>query len=581
MVSNFLSHCRLEPGGIDNNLKFINEDQQYITSWKIADSAWTDNKPFSDVSFYDSDGKLVAVSSWVIGGSFDYSGLGNDYAFGMGGIGSKATAQKDIYWRSFGPTALPYCIVEVKDVLNFDEYTTDKLGAVHLLKLIRNVTLPPKSVLNFGAEDGAGGYAIAPARQAPMFISVAQESNRYTWGPWWKYSSKKGKAEVVFEETLSPETFGSSSLLNSIGYDYAFVSDANVAGNESGYVEVAEVPAYNLAQRFAVSGPYVTNIDINIGIDGVKTTYKFNTWTPQFGKLAKYNADRISRINKSSIRFLQQQRERFFKPPFPQKTAMDIMKTRFIPTFHGAPNRVMCRIATGQGGSKQTIVAPAHNQNAMMISSANNVEDYGCTQEQIFSPATLKKPKENDPQTLNPYFGFKQTDFSLVNNNSKTDDAQENKNSITEVKTIALRGPLLVSGWGYDTTGNPVPAKEDDETEFHENAGTDRTLWKTGPVDLQWDNNREMWVAGGLGLIEGVLKTAITAPSDPFGGGTSFTILQKNKSDSNFKDGEEIIVINRDPYLSVSLAQANTGKVLVVAAKINKEWRPLWVSCPE
>jgi hypothetical protein len=61
---------------------------------------------------------------------------------------------------------------------------------------------------------------------------------------------------------------------------------------------------------------------MSISVDataGIKTTYKFNTWSPTFGKLAKYNIDRISRINKASWAFAQKQRGKVEKPPFPKK----------------------------------------------------------------------------------------------------------------------------------------------------------------------------------------------------------------------------------------------------------------------
>lgn len=574
-----------EPGGIDNNIKFVNEDQQYITSWKVADTAWVDNKPFNDVSFYDSDGRLKAVSSWVIGNQFDYSGLGNEYAFGMGGIASVVdVGNKDIYWQTLGSVALPYCIVEVKDVFNFDQYTTDKLGAAHLLKLLRNIDIDPSLLIGFGSDDGASGYAIAPAKQAPMFISVPQESNRYTWGPWWKYSSKKGKAEVESDTSLTPETFGSSAVLNSVAYDYAFVSEANVSGNESGYVEVAEIPEYNLAERFAVSGPYVSNIDINYSIDGVKTTYKFNTWTPQFGKLAKYNADRISRINKSTINFLQDQRNRFIKPPFPQKTIIDILKNNFTPTFIGAPNRIMSRIAQGQDGNKAVTVSPAHNQQSMIVTSSQNSDNYGCTNEQIFTPARIER-QDNDPTTLNPYWSFSDTDFVFVDGegDNTNDDFNENKDKFTSVKTIALRGPLLVSGWGYDTSGNTVPAKDGSTTEFHEKTGTDRALWKTGPVDLRWDADRGVWHSG-FELVEGILTSDITrgTPSAP----STFTISVTGGNMIKHSSSETIT--NCDPSLSIDLSETN-GQIFVVAIRMAKNlvlptrsrtWRPIWVGCP-
>ena len=581
----FLVPLPFEPGGIDNNIKFITEDQQYITSWDVKDSAWTDSKPFSDISFYDGQGRLKPVCSWVIDNKFDYSDLGNQYSIGLGGIGSICEIEgNNIYWIGFGSVATPYCIASVKGVLNFDQYTTDKLGAVHLLKLIKNITIDPASVIGYGSDDGAGGYGIAPARQAPMFISVPQESNRYTWGPWWKYSSKKGKAEVNVESSLTPETFGSSSLLNSIGYDYAFVSDANVSGNETGYVEVAEVPNYNLGQKFAVSGPYVTNIDISIDISGVKTTYKFNTWTPQFGKLAKYNADRIANINKNTIRFLQEQRAKFFKPPIPPKSKMDILKSTFVPTLAGAPNRIAASYLGLKNGKRPVAVAPVHNQQAGIIAAAPNIDNYGCTPEQIFSPAIIEKPKDNDPQTLNPYFSFASTDFVNVvaeGNGVKNDNFEENKANITSIKTIALRGPLILSGWGYDVSGNPVPAKDGDPTEFHENTGTDRSLWKTGPVDLKWDDDRKMW-SSGFEIIEGVLISSITAPSSAFGSSTTFKIqVKKKNSSNNFTNGDQLEITNRDPSLSIEYTSELQDKVLVVAIKTNNEWRPIWISCPD
>ena len=52
----------------------------------------------------------------------------------------------------------------------------------------------------------------------------------------------------------------------------------------------------------------MTGLDISISDGGVKTSYKFSTWTPTFGKLNKYNADRIARINKASIKFAKETR---------------------------------------------------------------------------------------------------------------------------------------------------------------------------------------------------------------------------------------------------------------------------------
>ena len=86
---------------------------------------------------------------------------------------------------------------------------------------------------------------------------------------------------------------------------------------ESGYVEVAEFPSFNVGDRWADQGPYVTDLSIDVSTDGCKCTYKFNTWPPNFGKLAKYNMDRIYRVNRASLNFAQQKASRREKRPLP------------------------------------------------------------------------------------------------------------------------------------------------------------------------------------------------------------------------------------------------------------------------
>lgn len=568
----FLVPLPFEIGGIDNNIRFINEDQQYETSWKIADSAWVDNKPFLDVSFYDSEGKLKPVASWVIDPTNDYSGLNNNYAFGMAGLGSIISVEPEIYWLTIGLSPIaPYCVVEVPEVLKFDEYTTDKLALVHLLKLLKNITISPESILDFGSES-ALNIGIAPAKTTPMFISIPQESSRYTWGPWWKYSSKKGKAEVVYEESLRPETFGSSSTLNSIGYDYAFVASANVAGNEAGYIEVAELPIHNLADRFAVSGPYVSNIECSVSLDGVKTTYKFNTWTPQFGRLQKYNADRLSRINKGRIQFLQDQRDKYFKTPFPPKVMVPLRTNSYYMPNMGAFNLISASLLNGKANVQGQAVG-----NAMVNFAApqKRQQGFACSQEQIFTPVRIEKPNGNNPSTLNPYFAFADNDFAhVVCEGGDGLDFQENKANITAVRTLALRGPILLSGWGFDLYGNPVPAKDDDPAEFADDAPTNRNKWKTGPIDLRWDEERKVW-SSGFDVREGILVSDIVAPTDP-DNPTTFQIQTKK---NNWEDGDIIDVTNRDKTFSFTLTPALEGLVYVGVIKANNKWTTFWINC--
>lgn len=61
------------------------------------------------------------------------------------------------------------------------------------------------------------------------------------------------------------------------------------------------------------------------------------------------------------------------------------------------------------------------------------------------------------------------------------------------VRSVGLRSPMVLSGWGFDTEGNPVPSSGDS---IHPEAFWNPRVWKTGPVDLRWDDDRKVWTGG-------------------------------------------------------------------------------------
>ena len=106
------------------------------------------------------------------------------------------------------------------------------------------------------------------------------------------------------------------------------------------------------------------------------------------------------------------------------------------------------------------------------------------------------------------------TDINTVHNTSKAKesageagDLNVRKNdTIDQVRTVGLKGPILLSSWGYDMGGKPVPAKSedgDDSFRFKPFFAAQRSTWKTGPVHLLWDEERQVWT-GGLPMLMGV-----------------------------------------------------------------------------
>jgi hypothetical protein len=72
----------------------------------------------------------------------------------------------------------------------------------------------------------------------------------------------------------------------------------------------------------------------------------------------------------------------------------------------------------------------------------------------------------------------------------------------------AMRGPLVLQGWGYDTTGKPIPnmadaPKKAELGKFRKDGLTDKFMknwisnprtWPVGPIDLRFDRERGVWV---------------------------------------------------------------------------------------
>lgn len=112
-------------------------------------------------------------------------------------------------------------------------------------------------------------------------------------------------------------------------------------------------------------------------------------------------------------------------------------------------------------------------------------------------------------------FGDKFTDYQLTHNNLGKDqsgnpilgDDEIIRQQQDNFRFSALRGPLVLQGWGYDTAGKPIPNHADNA--FHAERGkfakcglTDKFMkgwienprtWPVGPVDLRFDRERGVW----------------------------------------------------------------------------------------
>ncbi len=88
-------------------------------------------------------------------------------------------------------------------------------------------------------------------------------------------------------------------------------------------------------------------------------------------------------------------------------------------------------------------------------------------------------------------------------------------------RVVALKGPLVITAWGYCTDDSYVPAANPSTLTGGMLPGYLRKshLWKTGPLEILWDDERGVWT--GMGFCFGKLVGSCAA-----GGSTTLTLYE-------------------------------------------------------
>ena len=630
-----------EPGGVENNIRFITEDQKYESSWEAIDSAFDGADRFRDVAFFNNSGRTKTYVEWTYDNLRDFSVLGSQYAgfsgnafngndqienIGRGVASTGCTIEKSAYFFNLGGGFKPFVVMNAgNQIKEYDELTTPDFGLTVLANYFFDIYIPPENYIGPGKPNTQ--IAIPPKVVPPFSFGVAQQSSRYVWGPWFG-GDLKGKSEVISDDSLVPESFGNFDLLNDAGFALSSVGNAALTAAETGYVELAEFPAYNIAERFAGGGPYVTDMSFTIDTGGFKTTYKFNTWTPQFGKLAKYNIDRIARINKASLELAKRERDRITKRPFlpiKQESRMEELSKRqnrpnmgfslaqiFPPGADFAGTSEVSKINISDAAAQAAANPEKFNRMAGNSEDAEKVpvETRKNKSEENEEMSSLEKvevsdepeggilpsAEEADPVFSTAVHGDDGTE--MMNNNhdnaiiSAIDDnptsdlnpekmKEAERRSVNRVRYMAYKLPMTGQGWGWDIAYNPVPNIDGDLRSHDPNFQKNPKLMKSGPIRFLWDKERKVW-SGGPEILCGTLATDITAaPSVLSPSNFTVNVLRKTseeKGDGALEDlGEVVTCYNRDVNLTATAGE----NVFVIVARLNYEWTPLWVSCTE
>lgn len=307
-----------------------------------------------------------------------------------------------------------------------------------------------------------------------------------------------------------------------------------------------------------------------------------------------------------------------FRPPFASQNEVGFFGSRYEnypqPPSSGTEKLSYEEIMAARKEAYESEMAKRRNEYAENMEQVKDFTSGETPEPELVEPFETGAvgPTINE---LNPYFPvvfgddgsafITWNDYNVVVH-EPTSDLNLKKNSrrpdTHTVRTQALRGPLILSGWGFDIADLPVPNLASRipgrDYEFDPLMVNQRSYWKTGPVHLMWDDQRQVW-AGGYQVLCGYLSNdaedildgggKIEAPTDPLYPTTfKVKVLRRTSQGSGIIDtggeyslltdnlGEKITCVNRD--VNLEWDGEDPSKVFVVAIRINYEWVPLWVS---
>lgn len=485
-------------------------------------------------------------------------------------------------------------------------------------------------------------------------------NNSQTYGPW-SSPGPPGYAVVEQQDDLTPWEFGGVSDLNTAGESIADAQVTNMVQGEMGSLNVAGYPKIPLGAELGASypvthphlienrtwetvyfrsgryikvdygrldgggllvgtyGPSITNVTTSLNEQGATTTYTLRTFTPQFGKFAKLNAERLRLVGRNRVKQITKLRknaiasastslalaenyatkknayspfyEQASKPQSRSQTpqgSSEVITGQIVPkkkdsddkrspvsvdsvqdtslhavrkgydkkAFMGWDGLIRPVSVAGDGDLPQYVASEPVWSNQLLNtrgaqgpirkSSGGGSEYYhGADETSQIVDIEYTNPLSNPSDSLlsDKYSGPKTGhDFDIVGRRNlaptslvmsvgihEEDDEVDDENgeesegseSLTvdkpkpetdyteDYRLFAMRGPILLQSWGYDTDGKPVPNKADSvddakvggfttddlQSKFLDNWLQRPETWPVAPVDLRFDRARGMWVS--------------------------------------------------------------------------------------
>lgn len=422
----------------------------------------------------------------------------------------------------------------------------------------------------------------------PDAVAIPLKSNILTYGPWSAIGAVGGQIQVDFNQSLVPWEYGSIETMNLAGNALAAQAISFLTESEMGSITVPGLPTLSAGDILIEGGPTVTAIEVGYGVQGIETTYTMRTFSPAFGVLSKSFTDNVARLGKYQQKLQRGLKKAIQLPPpgaaiYQQRAAAGFMSGENRPTRmqNRTPHdMIMGKIINTNDGKKKIVTITETLEKTHAGLSAADSGDYANTAAvdlaSIFVPftvsptANLNLPAYENPSSgsinltsLNPYRTGMALDLITRGTEFPSDLSLAKASGFDSqgFRAMALRAPLILSGWGYSTSGTLVPSGD---------YLGDPTKWKTGPLDVRWDDDRKVWAAGGStsngsGIMVGYFQQTLS----PLSGVGQFRVYQDLGDLGLFQTNQFIQVRNRFSSFIPSGAYGTVGQTNNVFGIIN------------
>ncbi len=361
-----------------------------------------------------------------------------------------------------------------------------------------------------------------------------------TYGPWY-VAGAPGKVKVELDSSMTPWSYGGWNEMNAAGAARVLNAVTNMQVSEAGLLELAGPPSCSLGDTLQGGGPNVSNIDVSYGKEGITTSYRFATFTPRFGVFSKQTADRIKRLGQTAME-VRKSLVASVNQAIDVQGAMEMAARGFMANAPKvvkaeSPHEVLiCHSRhdlDGSGNFSGWRVCPqsltfeeaystasadndANFRQTAMMSMDGLLRPYSTATSAVGMPGVAAPSNTTGPNaaSLNPWASGNDVSYLAYGSTYNGVNSYRNGNDPASTRAMGLRAPVMLTGWGYDLQGNQVPGDGSGNLNCTNPPGVGSghwvanvlrraDLWKAGPLDVAWDDERGVWTPPGnrMGVV--------------------------------------------------------------------------------